>query len=115
MSDNEKEERRKHPRYSHKTRVWLEKAPGEEMEELITLDISAGGLRLELGEKPDLGENLLLFFEIPLLPDPVKAVCSVARVDDLEGGKRYAVGTELIAVEGIAEDQLMRFLKEVFA
>ena len=115
MGKNERNERRRHTRYSHKTRIWVERGPGEEPVEVKTLNLSAGGLLLELDYEPEVDTNLVLFFEIPLLPTPVKAVYRVAHVEKLEGKVRYAVGTQQVAIEGITEERLNRFLEDLFA
>jgi c-di-GMP-binding flagellar brake protein YcgR len=115
MSAKKGEERRKHTRYPHPTRVWIERSGGVGLEELRTVDLSAGGLQLELQEAPDVDSSLLIYFEVPLLPEPVRALCRVVRVQEIEDGKGYAVGAELTVVEGIAKEQLMRYLDEVFS
>jgi len=107
------DERRRHTRYRYKTNVWLEDSPRAEMVRLRSLNLSAGGLLIEIDKEKPVGSTCLLRIELPFFVDPITAACCVIHSTKLPDGG-YATGIELTAVEGITEEQLLQFLGELF-
>ena len=107
------DERRRHMRYRYKTNVWFEASPGAEMVRLRSLDLSAGGLLIEIDREQPVGSSCLLRIELPFFVDLITAACRVIHSTKLPNGG-YATGLELTAVEGITEEQLLKFLGELF-
>ena len=107
------DERRRHARYRYMTNVWIEASPGAEMVRLRSLNLSAGGLLIELDGEQPVGSTCLLRIELPFFVNPITAACRVIHSAELPDGG-YATGLELTAVEGLTEEQLLQFLGELF-
>ncbi len=109
----EQEDRRRHTRYPYTTRVWLETHPGAELEELTSVNISANGLLINAPLQLPLDSLVKILFELPFIPDPIVTVGRIVHAQETMFGEKIRLGVELVAVEGLTEDQLFTFLSDL--
>lgn len=114
MKDDDKD-RRRHPRYSYETKAWLEARPGAELTELHTINISARGLLIKSDESIPVGSHVKILVELPFLPDPITAIGCVVHSQESLFGEAVGLGMELVAVEGLTEDHLIKFLSDLLS
>ncbi len=115
MSGEVKENRNYH-RYGYKTRIWLLQSEGAEPVPMTTVNISAGGLLIETDKKIPLDANVKLSIEYPFYDGRVTAMGKVVRVSEGDyGGSSVRYGIQLLAVEGVTEEQLSRFLHSILS
>jgi len=104
------EERRRWPRHKYKTRIWLDLGAGLEPVPTTSVNISARGLLIESEKMLALDSNVRISIELPFFSDPIKALGRVVRIATGGVGERKRFGIDLVAVEGVTEEQLHSFL-----
>jgi hypothetical protein len=82
---------------------------------LATVNVSAGGLLIESDRRLQLDSSIKFSIELPFLTDPVRAVGRVVHITESKvgSGRTVRYGIELVAVEGVTERQLLRFLSDL--
>lgn len=109
-------EKRGHGRYDYKTRIWLLQNEGSEPVPMTTVNVSAGGLLIETDRRLSLGASVKIAIEYPFFDGRVTAIGKVIRVCEGEYvGSRVRYGIRLLAVEGVTEEQLSRFLQSILS
>jgi c-di-GMP-binding flagellar brake protein YcgR len=106
-------ERRRHNRYDYKTRIWLLQNGGAEPVAMTTANLSAGGLMIETEKKLPLDSNIKISIEYPFFSAKVTAIGRVVHIAEGSLGGRTRYGIQLVAVEGVTEEQLERFLSNI--
>jgi c-di-GMP-binding flagellar brake protein YcgR len=109
-----RKERRKSSRYNYKTRIWLLLNGSADPVPMTTVNLSAGGLLIETEKKLPLDANIRIAIEYPFFSAKVTAIGRVVHIAEGTVGGRTRYGIELLAVEGVTEEQLARFLSNIF-
>ena len=106
-------ERRQHQRYPHESALWLEINKDEPLWRVLTADVSAGGVKIEISQPLPVGIEFKIHLELPMFLDLISASCRV-RYCTLRKGT-YHIGVEFTEVLGVTEEQLVSFLDAYFA
>ena len=83
----------------------------EEIVEQNTVNLSAGGACIRVDERLDHDHIVLIMFQLPGLPDPVKAVARVVWCHE-EGAAGFQVGLQYISLTEEQIDGLRKRLRE---
>ena len=83
----------------------------EKIMEENTINLSAGGACIRVDEKLNPEHVLLLMFQLPGLPEPVKAVARVVWCHD-EGAAGFQVGLQYISMTEEQIQELQKHLSE---
>jgi c-di-GMP-binding flagellar brake protein YcgR len=97
----------------HQTALWLEVSKDEPLWRVLTADVSAGGIQIEVRQALPVGLEFKIHLELPMFLDLITANCRVRHCTQSKGLHR--IGIEFTSVLGITEEQLVAFLEAYFS
>ena len=85
---------------------------GDRVDEVITKNISPGGIRFEVGRKLEVSEKLDLSLYLPSSDDPINLEAKVIwqTKTSLEDNAPYDVGVEILTIEDKNKNVLLKYL-----
>ncbi len=108
-------ERRKHPRYTHRLPVQYKniKSLASPFVGALVRDIGEGGIRFVGNEFLSLANRLVMTLSLPAPSHPIKIISKVAWIKKLSMGDQYEIGNQFLNMSAEDKKELKSYLEKL--